>query len=153
MRMKRYTLRSVYRQCHQSFYIPLSIVRDARGTKSAIRSKQFNAFDKYTSRNYMIISRNPYNSNQQLKWRGIYTEDNKKTWNYICCMQDIRIRNIYNGLFELYPSWIDLTSLWESVHARLDRSQFALRKCSHSFRSISVCIRAFTFRSQIHLTP
>ena len=28
----------------------------------------------------------------------------------------------------------------------LDRSQFALRKCSHSFRSISVRIRAFTFR-------
>ena len=26
----------------------------------------------------------------------------------------------------------------------LDRSRFALRKCSHSFRPISVCIRAFT---------
>ena len=26
---------------------------------------------------------------------------------------------------------------WESVHTRLDRSQFALRKCSHSFKLIS----------------
>ena len=35
--------------------------------------------------------------------------------------------------------------LWESVHTRLDRSQFALRKCSHSFRSISVCFeKVFT---------
>ena len=33
---------------------------------------------------------------------------------------------------------IDLSSLRESVHTCLDRSQFTLRKCSHSFRSISV---------------
>ena len=33
---------------------------------------------------------------------------------------------------------LDPGSLWKSVHACLDRSQFALRKCSRSFRSISV---------------
>ena len=34
--------------------------------------------------------------------------------------------------------YIELRSLWESVHTCLHRSQIALRKCSHSFRSISV---------------
>ena len=38
-----------------------------------------------------------------------------------------------------------IDSLWESIHTRLDRSQFALRKFSHSFRSISVCFeKVFT---------
>ena len=52
-------------------------------------------------------------------------------------------KTCYNGSFglnqsNLARSQFDPGSLWESVHTRLDRSQFALRKCSHSFRSISV---------------
>ena len=43
-----------------------------------------------------------------------------------------------------FPTWIDRFD-WKPVHTRLDRSPFALRKCLHSFRSISVCIeKVFT---------
>ena len=54
-----------------------------------------------------------------------------------------KVRNVWNGSKIQHGSssepQIYLSSLVQTnVHTRLDRSQFALRKCSHSFRSISV---------------
>ena len=77
---------------------------------------------------------------------------------YVCIFvsKDYTRRFSYLLYIDWYPGSInqsqsDLSSLWESVHTRLDWSQFALRKCSHLFRSISVRIQAltFTFRSLV----
>ena len=51
--------------------------------------------------------------------------------------------------------------MWGQLGLILDRSQFALRKCSHSFRSISIRIHSISSQesgvnwdeSSVHLSP
>ena len=46
------------------------------------------------------------------------------------------------------PSWVDLRGyMFDPIWIDLRSIQVPLRECSHTFRSISVHITAFTFRS------